>query len=314
MTAIAQQPGTTAEFRLHRQRTKLFSATVDDSNLFSANFDHTPFEFRHKLNDQPIFQLPALMELAERLAQKNDKKSHYESGTPDVNGYFGARPEGQTIVDALESIRQGKNWVILKRIHEDPLYREALESLIPELSALSGVDMKSVYYDPTLTVFVTSPGRITPYHMDGETNFLAQIHGTKLCYIYDAKDPSILSQQDMEKYWTGKLPKIDYPAGMPVGNWQFQLKPGNGVFNPATFPHWLQNGPDVSVSVSINFKRKWNKTIGAHRTNYFARKLGLKPTAPGRSAALDQIKQLTFGQLYEAAYSTRAMVRKRLGK
>jgi hypothetical protein len=314
MAAVAHHSETTAEYKAYRRQSKLFASTVEDLDLFSANFDHTPFEFRHRLHEQTIFQLPELMKLAERLARKNDRKSHYESGTPDVNGYFGARPEGVSIVDALESIRQGKNWVILKRIHEDALYRDALESLLPELSALSGVDMKHVYYDPTLTVFVTSPGRITPYHMDGETNFLAQIHGSKLCYIYNGKDPAILPQTDLERYWTGHLPKIDYPAGMPVGNWQYHLKPGNGVFNPATFPHWLQNGPDVSVSVSINFKRRRNATIGAHRMNHFARKLGLHPTPPGKSPSLDRMKQLTFGQMYETAHAARGFVRSRFGR
>ncbi len=109
-------------------------------------------------------------------------------------------------------------------------------------------DIAKVYYDPTMTIFVTSPGRITPYHMDGETNFLAQIHGTKLVYIYNGDDPQVLSPQQMEQYWTGALPRIEVPAGLPEGNWQYTLAPGNGVFNPAIFPHWLQNGPDVSAS------------------------------------------------------------------
>jgi len=170
--------------------------------------------------------------------------------------------------------------------------------------------MAEVYYDPTMTIFVTSPGRITPYHMDGETNFLAQIHGEKLVYLYDGNDPSVLSQQDMEKYWTGKLPKINYPESMPHGKWQYTLAPGNGVFNPACFPHWLQNGNGVSVSVSINFKRRHNETIGAHRMNRYLRKLGLNPTAPGRSLMLDQAKEATFGRLYAAA----EMVRSRLKK
>jgi hypothetical protein len=293
--------------------TQLFANDVEDRRLFAAKFDHQPFEFRHNLHKWGIFQLPALMELAERLAAKKDQKSHYESGTPDVNGYFGQRPQDTTMVQALESIRDGKNWIILKRIHEDPLYAEALESLIPELSDLSGVDMKDVYYDPTLTVFVTSPGRITPYHMDGETNFLAQIHGTKMVYVYDGHDKSILPETDLEKYWTGGLPKINIPTAIPEGTWQWELKPGNGIFNPATFPHWLQNGSDVSVSVSINFKRKQNAIIGAHRANHFARKLGLKPTEPGKSPSLDRLKTATFGTLYEKAHAARGFARKRFG-
>jgi hypothetical protein len=140
--------------------------------------------------------------------------------------------------------------------------------------------------------------------MDGETNFLAQIHGTKLAYIYDGANPSLLSPTQLERYWTGNLPKIDYPESLPNGHWQYTLAPGNGVFNPAIFPHWLQNGNDVSVSVSINFKLRANATIGAHRMNHYLRKLGRKPTHPGVNPSLDRAKEATFGRLYAIAETT----------
>ena len=161
----------------------LFAHTPDQLALYVEKFDAAPFEFRHNLHQHPAFQLGALLEAAERLSQAKHNKSHYESGEPDRNAWFGARPEGMTLVQALAAIESGKNWVILKRIHEDAVYGGILQSLIPELSALTGVDIAGVYYDPTMTIFVTSPGRITPYHMDGETNFLAQIHGEKMAYI-----------------------------------------------------------------------------------------------------------------------------------
>jgi hypothetical protein len=284
--------------------TSYFDNSTADRALFARNFDHKPFQFRHSLETHPAFQLPALLRAAERLSSdpKTAGKSHFESGTPDRNSWFGARPEGQTIVDALASIESGKNWVILKRIHEDPEYGEILRGLVSQISAVAGMDMASVYYDPTMTIFITSPGRLTPYHMDGETNFLAQIHGTKLVYIYDGLDSSVLSQQQMEKYWTGNLPKIDYPETLPHGHWQYTLAPGNGVFNPAIFPHWLQNGNEVSVSVSMNFKRRHDATIGAHRFNHFARKIRIAPQSPGTSAGLDRAKEVLFGRSYEAVH------------
>ena len=283
----------------------LFCDSLEDRALFLENFDHTPFVFEHNLHHHPAFQLDALLTAAERLSASKHNKSHYESGEPDRNAWFGARPEGTTLVQALASIQSGKNWVILKRIHEDPVYRDILLALIPELSTLSGVDIANVYYDPTMTIFVTSPGRITPYHMDGETNFLAQIHGEKLVYIYDGNNPNVLSQQQMEQYWTGALPKIEYPDSLPFGHWPNTLVPGNGIFNPAVFPHWLQNGNKISVSVSINFKRRHNAEIGAHRTNRYLRKLGLHPTLPGQSPSLDRIKEATFGRLYSFAEATK---------
>ena len=173
----------------------LFRSDDADRALFAEKFDHAPFLFHHCLHTHPALQLSALLTAAERIAAnpKTAGKSHFESGEPDRNAWFGARPEGTTLVDALASIQDGKNWVILKRIHDDPAYRDLLHELIPQLSEVAGVDMARVYYDPTMTIFVTSPGRVTPYHMDGETNFLAQIRGAKHVYIYDGADHAVLS-------------------------------------------------------------------------------------------------------------------------
>ena len=85
-----------------------------------------------------------------------------------------------TLVQALERIGESKNWIILKRIHEEPEYRAALELFISELSELTGANLRRRYRDPILTIFITSPNRITPYHLDGEANFLAQVQGTKV--------------------------------------------------------------------------------------------------------------------------------------
>jgi hypothetical protein len=287
-----------------------------DRALFAERFDHLPFQFRHHLHLHPAFQLPALLAAAERINANpaQAKKQHFESGAPNKDSWFGQRPEGATLVDALASIQNGQNWVILKRIHEDAVYAQVLEEMIPQLSELAAVDIARVYYDPTMTIFVTSPGRITPYHMDGETNFLAQIHGTKLVYIYNGDDTNVLSPEQMEQYWTGALPRIEVPAGLPEGHWQHTLAPGNGVFNPAIFPHWLQNGPEVSVSVSINFKRRNNATIGAYRTNRYLRKAGLTPTAPGKNGTLDRAKEATFGRLYQTAFDARDVLKSKLGK
>ncbi len=300
----------------HTPPEPLFASAPADRALFTQHFPRSPFQFRHTLQLHPAFQLEALLAAAERINAdpKSAARAHFESGTPDRNAWFGARPAGETLVSALRSIHEGKNWVILKRIHEDPTYQAVLETLIPQLSNVSGVDIAATFYDPTMTIFITSPGRITPYHMDGETNFLAQISGSKAAYIYNGNDPAILNPRQLERYWTGNLPKIDYPESLPHGHWQYLLEPGNGVFNPAIFPHWLQNGTEVSVSVSINFKRRHNEEIGAHRANHYLRKAGLNPKTPGTAPALDRAKEATFGRLYQAADAAAKTLKSKLKK
>jgi hypothetical protein len=194
-----------------------------------------------------------------------------------------------------------------------PEYRAALEVFISELSELTGTDLRHLYHDPVLTIFITSPNRITPYHLDGEANFLAQVQGSKSVFLYDAHDPYILTAAEMEQYWTGHLLAPRWHDELSNGQWRYDVSPGIGVFNPATFPHWVKNTDNVSVSVSINFKRVRNDMIGAYRANYYARKIGLHPSDPGKSQAIDRLKSLTFGKLYQGARSTRTAIRSRFG-
>jgi hypothetical protein len=291
----------------------VFPQDAETGKLFAANFDQQPFQFRHALDSMEIFRMPALLKLAERCMQKRQHKSHYETGEPVVNGYFGNKPADLTLVQAMERIGEDRNWIILKRIHEEPEYRTALDGMISELTELTGVDLRRRYHDPILTIFITSPNRITPYHLDGEANFLAQVQGKKSVFLYNAHDPYILTAEEMEQYWTGHLLAPRWHDELSEGQWRYELSPGLGVFNPATFPHWVKNTDNVSVSVSINFKRVRNDAIGAYRANYYARKIGLRPTEPGRSHAIDRLKNLTVGKLYQGAHSTRSALRSRFG-
>jgi hypothetical protein len=68
------------------------------------------------------------------------------------------------------------------------------------------------------------------------------------------------------------------------------MRPGMGVHIPVNAPHWLQNGDDISVSLSLNFQFK-NPVLGnIYRANYYLRRVGLNPTPPHKSRIGDFIK------------------------
>jgi hypothetical protein len=293
-------------------KTTFFDRDPAHRELVASHFDRRPFQFRHQLHTLDIFRMPALLDLAEKAMMKRNR-SHYESGDARIGEYFGAPPPDLTIRQALEQIAEGKNWVILKRIHEEPSYFRFLNDCIDELAGFTGLDLRKRYHDPILTVFITSPNRTTPYHMDSEANFLAQVQGSKSVFVYDANDRSILSCEDLERYWTGNFRAARYRADLLDKGVRYQIGPGFGVFNPATFPHWVQNDDSVSVSVSINFKRVDDPQVGAYCANHYARKIGLKPTEPGVSPSLDRMKNAAFGRPYWTARRLRKRLRAALG-
>jgi hypothetical protein len=62
------------------------------------------------------------------------------------------------------------------------------------------------------------------------------------------------------------------------------------VHIPVNAPHWLENHNNVSISLSVNFQFKDSLKANAYRANFLLRRLGIKPTPPGRSELLDSVK------------------------
>src|SRR5436309_3049848 len=92
--------------------------------------------------------------------------------------------------------------MVLKNVEVVPEYRELLHACLAEVEALDhpagrGVTLREGF------VFVSSPGAVTPYHMDPELNFLLQIRGGKHMSVFPGRDRALLSEEELEHFYTG---------------------------------------------------------------------------------------------------------------
>ena len=72
---------------------------------------------------------------------------------------------------------------------------------------------------------------------------------------------------------------------------EFDLNPGDGLHFPLNWPHWIQNGDEVSISFSITFRTPQSeRTSCIYSVNHELRKRGFNPTPYGNSALLDSAK------------------------
>jgi hypothetical protein len=136
---------------------------------------------------------------------------------------------------------------------------------------------------------------VTPYHIDETENFLLQIRGTKVIHICDARDHDLISWPYLEEYYAGNT-KVQLPAASRAQAMSFELRPGMAIYNPVNFPHWVLNGPEISVSVSLGYTIKQNP-FGVLRVNHRLRKLGFSPAPPGESRVRDAAKLMVFNSL-----------------
>src|SRR5262249_25898826 len=101
----------------------------------------------------------------------------------------------------------------------------------------------------------------------------------------------LLTEEDLERFYSGTPRQPEYREEYAARGVPYELLPGQGVHVPVTAPHWVQNGPEVSVSFSITFQtRASEKRSLVYRANHHLRRWGLRPTPVGRSGWRDGLK------------------------
>jgi hypothetical protein len=262
-----------------------------DPEIFRTHFNRKPFLFRHDLCDHPLFRLPNLADLARTLppgiVEYNAGKIPVSLPDQENTPYTGLSAE-----ETVRRIEECGSWMVLKRAEADPECLDVLNRCLDEIEPLSE-PIEPGMCEREAAIFVTSPGSITPYHMDKEINFLLQIRGSKTVSVFSASDREVLSEVELERHFTGAAIRRNmvfherYQERATV----FELKAGYGIHIPTTDPHWIKNGDGVSISFSNGFKTRASLRRGMIYTlNGKIRKLGLHPAPYGKGPLRDAIK------------------------
>lgn len=259
--------------------------------LLEEEFGHAPFLVSHRLSGHALFGLPQLMKLARALPER---QVEYNAGDVPISLDPAATPRtGLGAEETIRRIAECRSWLVLKNVERDPQYAELLERCLAEVRPhVPGMSQQQGF------IFVSSPGAVTPYHMDPEENFLLQVRGSKTMRVFDR---AVLSERELERFFGGAHRNLAYRDEYASRARAFRLSPGLGVHVPVTAPHWVQNGPEVSVSFSITFQTPASTRMAhAHRMNARLRRLGLRPAPVGGSPLRDALKQLAFRVLRRA--------------
>jgi len=274
---------------------------------FREDFDERSFEFKHSVTaDHPLFSRERMRRLLVNPATKNNV--YYNAGDIRVDQRWDAVPERtKSVEEVFDSLDNSGAWIALLRVNEDPEYNVLLEDSLAEVRKLSGREIDDDKKTQEADIYITSPGRVTMYHIDPICNFLMQVSGEKQIHIFDRNDREVLPEEDLERYWTLKdyaatyLPELEHRAEV------FTLRPGSGVHIPLNNPHWLKNGNDISVSLSINYQYKDKRRKDVYQANYYLRKMGLKPRPLGSSEFVDQMKVSAVGVSRAVSSKLRAL-------
>lgn len=251
----------------------------DARTAFAQHYPEVPHKLVHSLHAHSLLELEALAGLAEALPATSIE---YNAADQPLGVTGKPEPTGLPIGETIRNIGSSGSWAVLKNIEQDPGYAALLESLLAELrpaiEARTGRMMTTQGF-----IFVTSPGGVTPYHFDPEHNILLQIRGSKVMTQFPAGDPVYAPDEVHETYHTGGARELAWRDELAAGGREFALGPGEALFVPVMAPHFVHNGPEPSVSLSITWRSEWSfAEADARAFNGMLRRIGIRPRSPGR--------------------------------
>jgi hypothetical protein len=264
---------------------------TDPDGRFSRNYNRASFMFQHELTGHPLFDIPNLIDLSRRQAERPGF-AYWSNGKVDVGDRWekGAS-EQQSLPDTIRDIADNDSLVMLKRTELDPIFGPVLRDLLSRMVELSGDRMRNDVTIGRTTILIASPRRITAYHMDADTNFLLQLAGDKTLSVFDQTDRTLVTDEELERYHAGDANGATFKTARQGDARSYDLRAGFGVHIPSTAPHWAQNGNSVSVALSINYDlRSVQRSALIYRMNRRLRRFGVAPTPPGISGWRDHLK------------------------
>lgn len=265
-------------------------ALTDPHGLFRRNYNRKTFSFPHGLSNNPLFDLDNLLGLAGRMAAHPD--TYWSNGKVAIgNSWEAGTGRRMSLQDTVTHIADNDSIVILKHTEQDPVYAPVLQDFLGRVVELCGEQMRADVIIGETLILISSPHRVTPYHMDGETNFLVQVRGDKWFYVFNHEDRTLVTHADRERYFCGDISSATYRPEKQKDAVAYDLKAGYGIHVPVAAPHWVQNRDEVSVAISVNYElHSVERTARIHRINRKLRRLGLNPTVPGHSTLRDRLK------------------------
>ena len=260
-----------------------------DAKAFEK-FPDMPFRIRHELVGNPLLTLSEIVKLVRELPRD---QIEYSSGKAEI----GQDPKKVQAIDlppeeVVKSIETAGAWMVLKRVDAHPAYRGILEQALLSVAKARGFASldDAGFEDIQGFLFVSSPNSTTPFHTDAEDNFFVQIHGEKFFHVYDNRDHSIASVEELEASAT-KHRNIKYDPKFDAKGVAHRLFPGDGVFVPYQWPHLVRTTDSYSISLAITWKTKAvRRRNDLYVFNSFLRSMGLPQAAPDAHPALDALK------------------------
>lgn len=252
----------------------------------------------HRLRGHPLLEPDALLDLARRLEARRSVRSHAATATAGTSFADAPtlHPNPRGAATTLADLAHAKAWMSLLNVQADPVHRALVDEVLDAVRPLvEAVDPGMCYRGGW--IFVSSPGAVTPFHIDHEHNFILQVRGRKRLYTWDPFDRVVVPEEGLELFHERhSRERVRWDEAFRARARVFDLEPGLGGYMPSTSPHMVENGPEPSVTVSFTYYTDATRRRELlYRGNAALRRMGVSPAPVGASRWRDAGKALALG-------------------
>lgn len=243
---------------------------------YSQLFSKQSLHLKHTLHESELFTDKALARLLDNV-DREDYHVNTRAAGPDGDkrrreGEFG----GLSGAELLKAVKKGDIWINLRAPQKaDARFDDMLQQMYQEFEArVPGLKT----YKQGMTILISSPKMVVPFHADVPGQMLWQIRGRKRVWVYPLGDP-FLSNNAVEKLILGEVHETD----MPFHEWFdekaeiYDLEPGYMLHWPLNYPHRVENYDCLNVSITTeHFTKTVRNSYAVNYANGLLRKTGFK--------------------------------------
>jgi len=263
---------------------------------FAACYPHSPAKLTHSLLGHPLLTLDALAELATALPAESIE---YNPGALPIGIAPDAVPKARiSVQEAIREVDTAGYWVVLKRIEQVPAYAQLLHDLLGELAG-EVLPRTGPMLQLEGFMFISAPNSVTPFHFDPEHNILLQLRGSKTMTLFPGVDEHVFPDEAQELFHLGQHHRnLAWQDEFAALGQAITIVPGEAIHVPVKTPHWVQNGPEPSISLSITWRSEWSYAeADARAFNHLLRGIGLNPARPAAYPSRNMAKSLAWRAL-----------------
>ncbi|HUZ12816.1 MAG TPA: hypothetical protein VMU93_08220 [Caulobacteraceae bacterium] len=247
-----------------------------------AGFGNAIVRLRHGLAERPLFSDDGLADVLERYPRQALGVFTMGHDIEDWRDWRRGSAHGLDGRALLDAVRAGRLWLNLRHAND---HLPEFAALCDEIAAEKQRRLGTPILNRDLGLLISSPNARVFYHLDVPLASLWQVRGEKRIWFYPRREPFV-DPAWLERCVLGVAEgQMPFEAAWDAAAESFAMTPGDMVTWPQNAPHRVDNGPMLSVAVSMEFMTPPARIRASvlHANGLLRRRLGWNPRVQDRA-------------------------------